>query len=80
MTEIADRYRKRADAFAALIDGTAPERWSSPSPCEGWLARDIVAHIVGYSAQVLRDQAEPRRRVAPHLLEVVLHCPHPVAA
>jgi len=57
MTEIADRYRRRADAFEALIDGTGPERWSSPSPCEGWLARDVAAHIVGHSAHVLRDKA-----------------------
>jgi uncharacterized protein (TIGR03086 family) len=57
MTEIADRYRRRADAFAALIESTVSERWSSPSPCEGWQARDVVAHVVDYSAQVLREQA-----------------------
>jgi uncharacterized protein (TIGR03086 family) len=57
MTEIADRYRRRADAFEALIEGTASERWSSPSPCEGWLARDVVAHVVDYSAHVLRVKA-----------------------
>jgi uncharacterized protein (TIGR03086 family) len=57
MTEIADRYRRRADAFEALIEGTATERWSSPSPCEGWLARDVVAHVVDYSAHVLRETA-----------------------
>ena len=57
MTDTADKYRRRADAFEALIDGTAPERWSSPSPCQGWRARDIVAHVVDYSAQVLRERA-----------------------
>ncbi len=57
MTEAADRYRRRADAFGALIAGTAPERWSSPSPCEGWTARDVVAHVVDFSAQVLRERA-----------------------
>lgn len=57
MTEMADRYRRRADAFEALIDGTPSERWSSPSPCEGWLARDVVAHVVDYSGQVLRERA-----------------------
>jgi uncharacterized protein (TIGR03086 family) len=57
MTEIADRYRRRADAFEVLIEGTGPERWSSPSPCEGWLARDVVAHVVDYSAQVLGEKA-----------------------
>jgi uncharacterized protein (TIGR03086 family) len=57
MTELGDTYRRRAGAFAALIDGTQPERWSSPSPCEGWLARDVVVHVVDYSALVLREKA-----------------------
>jgi uncharacterized protein (TIGR03086 family) len=57
MTEIADRYRKRADCFESLIERTAPERWLRPSPCEGWLARDVVAHVVDYSAHVLREKA-----------------------
>jgi uncharacterized protein (TIGR03083 family) len=57
MREAGDRYRRRADAFGALIDRTAPERWTSPSPCEGWLARDVVAHVVDYSGHVLCERA-----------------------
>ena len=57
MGELADTYRRRADAFATLIERTSPDRWSSPSPFEGWLARDVVAHVVDYSAQVLREKA-----------------------
>jgi uncharacterized protein (TIGR03086 family) len=57
MTEVADRYRRRADAFATLIDRTTPQQWSNLSPCEGWLARDVVAHVVDYAAHVLREQA-----------------------
>lgn len=57
MSELAEVYRRRAEAFAALIDGTPPERWSSPSPCEGWLARDVVAHVVDFSAHVLGEKA-----------------------
>jgi uncharacterized protein (TIGR03086 family) len=57
MTEAGDRYRRRADAFEAFINCTAPERWASPSPCEGWLARDVVAHVVDYSGQVLGERA-----------------------
>jgi uncharacterized protein (TIGR03086 family) len=57
MTPIADRYRRRADAFEALVASTPPERWSSPSPCAGWVARDVVEHVVGHSAQVLRERA-----------------------
>jgi uncharacterized protein (TIGR03086 family) len=57
MTEIAKRFRRRADAFEALIAGTPGERWASPSPCERWAARDIVTHIVWFFGQVLRDKA-----------------------
>jgi uncharacterized protein (TIGR03083 family) len=55
--DTAETYRRRASAFAALIDGTPAERWSSPSPCAGWTARDVVAHVVDYSAQVLGEKA-----------------------
>ena len=57
MTEAGDRYRRRADAFEALINRTAPECWTNPSPCEGWLARDVVAHVVDYSGHVLGERA-----------------------
>lgn len=54
MTEIADRYRARADAFARTVAAVAPDRWSHPSPCAGWTARDVVAHIVDMHAVMLR--------------------------
>jgi uncharacterized protein (TIGR03086 family) len=57
VTEVGDRYRHRADAFGALVDGTAPARWESASPVQGWRARDIVVHVVDFSAQVLREKA-----------------------
>jgi uncharacterized protein (TIGR03086 family) len=55
-TELAKTYDRRARAFEALVAGAPPERWSSLSPCEGWLASDVVAHVVDSSAQVLRDK------------------------
>ena len=29
-----------------LLDGVPPSRWSAPSPCAGWAAADVVAHLV----------------------------------
>ena len=46
MTEISERYARLADAFAAKIAAVPADRWSSPSPCENWTARDIVTHVV----------------------------------
>jgi uncharacterized protein (TIGR03086 family) len=46
MTETADRYRRLAGAFTDRVAAVPPERWSSPSPCEDWTARDLVQHVV----------------------------------
>jgi uncharacterized protein (TIGR03086 family) len=57
VSKIAESYRRRADAFEALVGRVPSDRWSSPSPCEGWTARDVVRHVVDYSASVLEDKA-----------------------
>jgi uncharacterized protein (TIGR03086 family) len=57
VTEAAAEYRRRADAFERLVAGTPADRWTSPSPCAGWTAADVVAHVVDFSAQVLHERA-----------------------
>jgi uncharacterized protein (TIGR03086 family) len=54
MSEIADRYRRRADAFERLGAGVAREQWSNPSPCEKWTAIDVVDHVVDMHGVMLR--------------------------
>lgn len=48
MSEIAERFRRVArgmtDTIAAVPDGA----WTNPSPCEGWDARAVVGHLVGW--------------------------------
>lgn len=46
MSETAERYRRNAADFTAKVASVPPDRWSNPSPCEGWTARDVVAHVV----------------------------------
>jgi uncharacterized protein (TIGR03086 family) len=46
MTEIADRYRRLSDRFADQLAQVPPDRWDSPTPCEDWTVRDLVAHMV----------------------------------
>lgn len=53
MSEISERYARLADAFAAKIAAVPDDRWSSPSPCENWTARDIVAHVVSTQGMFL---------------------------
>ena len=46
MESTADRYRKVAGAFSRRVQEVAPDAWDNPAPCEGWLARDVVRHLV----------------------------------
>ncbi|PWV82373.1 TIGR03083 family protein [Prauserella marina] len=38
---------ERAD-LADLLSTLTPEQWDTPSLCEGWRVRDVVAHVAGY--------------------------------
>ena len=42
----ADEHRRIAGAFTATVEGTAPAAWDHPAPAEGWVARDVVRHLV----------------------------------
>lgn len=53
MSETSARYAALAAAFAARLDGTAADRWSAPSPCEEWTARDVAAHVIGVQQRVV---------------------------
>jgi len=54
MSAIADRYRRHADAFQRKIAAVRPDQWSNQSPCEEWVARDVVGHIVSMHDYMLR--------------------------
>ena len=46
MSEISERYARLSSAFAHKIAAVPDGRWSSPSPCPDWAARDVVRHVV----------------------------------
>jgi uncharacterized protein (TIGR03086 family) len=48
MSDIVERYERITGQFTARVLGVAPDRWDSPSPCEGWTARDVVGHLTGW--------------------------------
>ncbi len=41
-----DEHRRIAAAFTATVEGVAPADWDRPAPPAGWVARDIVRHLV----------------------------------
>lgn len=45
MSETSDRYRRVADSFTARVNAMPADAWDRPSPCEGWVARDVVTHV-----------------------------------
>jgi len=46
MSEISDRYARRASAFAEKVAAVSDDQWTAPTPCEEWTARDVVRHVV----------------------------------
>ena len=46
MSDAIDRYQLVATGFDQRVRAVQPEQWDAPSPCQGWAARDVVAHVV----------------------------------
>jgi len=42
----ADEHRRIAGQFTKTVEGTPPAAWDTPAPVEGWVARDVVRHLV----------------------------------
>lgn len=53
----ADEHRRVAGEFTATVEGTAPAAWDLPAPPEGWVARDVVRHLVEWFPAFLREAA-----------------------
>jgi uncharacterized protein (TIGR03086 family) len=45
MADHADRYRALAARLNRVVEEVPPEAWDRASPCEGWAARDVLAHV-----------------------------------
>jgi uncharacterized protein (TIGR03086 family) len=45
VSDVAARWAKVGDVFNARIAGVPAGRWDDAAPCEGWVARDVVAHL-----------------------------------
>jgi uncharacterized protein (TIGR03086 family) len=50
----ADDHRGVAALFTERVRAVAPAGWDAPAPCEGWLARDVVRHLVEWFPGFLR--------------------------
>lgn len=52
--EVRERYAARADRFDAVVAAAPGDRWGSPSPCEDWVATDVVQHVLDMHGAMLR--------------------------
>ena len=46
VSEALERFRRASAEFTALVENVGDDAWEQPSPCEGWVARDVVGHLV----------------------------------
>ncbi|MER5879301.1 TIGR03086 family metal-binding protein [Streptomyces sp. NPDC060235] len=57
MTSAADEHRTVAGDFTERVRGVDPEAWNNPAPCEDWVARDVVRHLVEWFPAFLKSGA-----------------------
>ena len=68
MAEIVDDLVAEQDALDAALAPVEASRWESPSPAEGWLLRDCIAHLTEFdeaAAHIIASGEWPDRATAP---------------
>lgn len=65
MSDIAERYRRVAARFTARVNEVPDAAWESPAPCKGWVARDVVRHLVEWIPSFLAAAGGPPLPVGP---------------
>jgi uncharacterized protein (TIGR03086 family) len=53
MTDTAALYESAHRPLSDVLDAVPAGAWTSPSPCAGWTARDVVAHLVDTQREFL---------------------------
>lgn len=57
MTAAADEHRRIAGEFTSTVEGVAPNAWDNPAPPAGWVARDVVRHLLEWFPPFLHASA-----------------------
>jgi uncharacterized protein (TIGR03086 family) len=67
--DAADSFRQTNAAFAARVYGVPAGRWDDPAPCEGWVARDVVRHLVEWFPAFLANCSDVHLEAGPSVDE-----------
>jgi uncharacterized protein (TIGR03086 family) len=57
MSETAERYRKVARHLTQIAAAVPEDAWERPAPCDGWVARDVIRHMVEWIPAFLQSGA-----------------------
>jgi uncharacterized protein (TIGR03086 family) len=69
MSETAERYRRVAGRFSERANEVPDDAWERPAPCEGWVARDVVRHLVEWVPAFLEAAGGPTLPAGPSVDE-----------
>ena len=53
----SEEHRRIAGEFTERVRGASPSSWDQPAPVEGWVARDVVRHLVEWFPSFLKSGA-----------------------
>jgi len=56
-SEISERYTRVAGQFTRRVRAVPEGAWDNPAPCDGWVARDVVRHLVEWIPAFFRSNA-----------------------
>lgn len=59
MNTTASQYEAAQRPLTDIIEAVPTAAWKSPSPCEGWTARDVVRHLIRTQRELLTAAAWP---------------------
>ena len=65
VSEISERYRRVAGRFTERVNEVPDAMWERPAPCDGWVARDVVRHLVEWMPAFLTSAGGPPLPVGP---------------
>jgi len=57
MSTAADEHRRIAGEFTVTVEGVTSDAWDNSAPVDGWVARDVVGHLVEWFPAFLEGAA-----------------------
>ncbi len=58
LNENAERFRKIAGQFTRVAQAVPDDAWGNPAPPEGWVARDVIRHLVDWVPGLLSSGSD----------------------